>query len=180
MKNKSRLLAYLLINILVSATTTLAVLWLWERAHPRPVVSERPANLIVDKQNQQDQVSEPQPAEEAPISEPTQPLFSSGEQVEIHLIVGAGNLDLEYVEIRNNGEDPVDLTGWLLINESNEQFTFPGMILNSGGAVKILSRAGTNTVIELYWQADTPIWRSGGTARLLNARGELVTTYSIP
>ncbi len=42
MKPWKRLLYYLAINVLVSATTTFTVIWLWDRTHPVvpvPVVS---------------------------------------------------------------------------------------------------------------------------------------------
>lgn len=184
MKNKSSLIFYILINIVISAATTLTVMWLWERAHPRPDPVEMASLLSSASANQDCEVVIPQiEQEQEPIhtTEPTLSFISSTEStIEIYAIVGAGNLEAEYVEIRNQGEDPADLTGWQLSDQDGQTFTFPALILNSGGAIKVISTKGTNTVIELYWQSDVPIWQSGETASLLDADGELITTYSIP
>lgn len=184
MKNKSSLIIFILINIVISAATTLTVMWLWERSHPRPDPADMASLLSSASCNQECEVVLPQIEQEqgpVPTSEPTLAFANSTEsEIRIYAIVGAGNLDAEYVEIRNQGDDPVDLTGWQLTDQGGQSFTFPAMILNSGGAIKVISTKGTNTVIELYWQSDEPIWQSGETASLLDADGELITTYSIP
>jgi hypothetical protein len=173
MGKRSRILLFILLNIMVSAATILAVLWLWERAHPRPEVrtsrseSEPSPNTAISG-------ADPDPAE------PAVEFFNQDININIRTIVGAGDLAVEYVEIINRGENPADLTAWQLRDENGNEFTFPALILNSGGAIKVLSKTGTNTVIELYWQADTPIWQSGETAHLINAAGELMASYSIP
>ncbi|MBW6465252.1 MAG: lamin tail domain-containing protein [Brevefilum sp.] len=173
MGKRSRILLFILLNIIVSAATTLAVLWMWERAHPRPEVrttasesASSPDEVIIDA---------------APDLDQSTGEFSDQDiTIDIRTIVGAGDLAVEYVEIINRGDNPADLTAWQLRDETGNEFTFPALILNSGGAIKVLSKTGTNTVIELYWQADVPIWQSGETARLLNAAGELIASYSIP
>ena len=173
MGKRSRILLFILLNIFVSAATTLAVLWLWERAYPRPDVS------ITS--------SESAPSPNVTISgvtpdqtEPAAEFSNLDIKIDIRTIVGAGDLAVEYVEIINRGENQADLTDWQLRDENGNAFTFPALILNSGGAIKVLSKTGTNTVIELYWQADTSIWQSGESARLLNPNGELIASYSIP
>ena len=173
MGKRSRILLFILLNIIVSAATTLAVLWLWERAHPLPEVRTT------------DSESPPSPNALIPGAAPDQAEpeveFSNQDiNIDIRTIVGAGDLAVEYVEIINRGDNPADLTAWQLRDENENEFTFPALILNSSGAIKVLSKTGTNTVIELYWQADTPIWQSGETARLINTSGELMATYSIP
>lgn len=176
MRNRSRLIGFVLLNILVSAVTTLTVLWAWERAHPRPelgVVSE-------GSNSTQTTLIAPEYLDHDSSLDPIVEINNEDILVKIRAIVGAGDLALEYVEIINQGENPANLTAWQLVDENGHTFTFPALILNSGGAIKILSRTGTDTVIELYWQSDEPLWQSGETARLFNAVGELITTYSIP
>jgi hypothetical protein len=173
MGKRSRILLFILLNIIVSAATTLSVLWIWERAHPRPEVRTTGSE------------SAPSPNAEIPGAAPDQaePAVEFSNQdinIDIRTIVGAGDLAVEYVEIINRGDNPADLTAWQLRDENENEFTFPALILNSSGAIKVLSKTGTNTVIELYWQADTPIWQSGETARLINTAGELMASYSIP
>lgn len=176
MGKRSRALLFLFVNIIVSAAATLTVLYLWERTHPEPEI------IIFGAQDDNNSNSNSQDPliEQSPDINPTLPSFNEDITINIRTIVGAGDVNVEYVEIVNQGQNPADLTGWQLIGDSERQFTFPALILNSGGAIKVLSKAGTNTVIELYWQSDSQIWRPGETVRLLNAEGKMVTSYTIP
>ena len=176
MGRKSRTFIFIIINIVVSVSATLTVLWLWKRAHPYPdfSLSSAPSNgtqPMISQNPVSDQNSNVNPEP----SFPNQDL-----KVHIRTIVGAGDLNVEYVEIINQGQNPANLTNWQLINEDGKEFTFPALILYSDGAVKVLSKAGTDSIIELFWQADAPIWHSGETARLVDAVGETMATYSIP
>jgi hypothetical protein len=172
MKRYSRLAILILVNVLISAVTTLTVLWLWERAHPRPTATA-PIITAVEENNTPDTYNTATP-------ELLLEFVENDIQVSIRTVVGAGDLAVEYVEIINQSDGPVDLDSWQLINENNQTFSFPTMILNQDGAIKIYSRKGTNTVIELYWQADQPIWQPGDTVRLVDASGDAIATYSIP
>ncbi|MFU8826931.1 MAG: lamin tail domain-containing protein [Brevefilum sp.] len=176
MGKRSRAVWFILVNILISASITLSVLWLWERAHPRPevLISCPPATAVADSPNSDDGTTTV--LEEA-VSLPN---LNEDLAINIRTIVGAGDLTVEYVEIINQGQNPADLTAWQLAGQNGQTFTFPALILNSGGAIKVFSKAGTNSVIELFWQSDQPIWRSGEAARLMDATGELVSTYTIP
>lgn len=179
MNKKSRLLFYLLINILLSAAVTLTVLWIWDLRHPYP---EDSTNLTGTSSEQTGLSQSNQASSDSQnrIDDSTIAFTNENIDIDIYTIVGAGNLEVEYVEIRNQSQGPIDLTGWQLMDETGQTFTFPALILNSGGAIKVLSKQGNNSVIELYWQSDSPIWQSGETARLLNAAGETITTYAIP
>ena len=42
-------------------------------------------------------------------------------------------LEKESVEIRNNGESEINLTGWKLQSADGRAFTFPGLTLLKGG-----------------------------------------------
>lgn len=179
MKNKSRLIAYIFLNILVSAATTLGVLWLWDQINPQPqsrtgLMTPAPSRQKSSSQSAQETV------ERSTTSEPSLSFINEDIQVIIRTIVGAGNLNVEYVEIFNQSEGPVDLSEWQLKDENGNTFVFPALILNSEGSVKVLSKQGTNTVIELYWQAESPIWQSGEVANLTDANGNSISTYSIP
>jgi len=175
MRKSSPILRLILLNILVSTVTTLAVLWIWERAHPRPETG-----MVIETHETLSGSSLPSDDSNNTLTDPGFDFSNEDITINIRTIVGAGNLEVEYVEIINQGENPANLTAWQLVDETDNTFTFPTLILNSGGAIKIFSKAGTNTVIELYWQSEVPIWQSGETARLLNAVGEVVTSYSIP
>lgn len=179
MKNNPRLLIYIMINIFVSAITVLTILWIWEKANPCPEVTAPLLNLT-------DETSQPSPLNnDSSLAndsnpEPTLDFIDTDIQMSIRTVVGAGNLEMEYVEIFNQSQGMVNLTGWKLLNDDNQQFTFPTMILNSGGAIKIYSKSGRNSGQELYWQADTPVWGSGMIVRLIDASNHMMSTYSIP
>lgn len=175
MRKFSHLFIFILVNILIAAITTLTVLWLWERAHPRPEVSQ----IGNASETTVDLTQEVLHEDISPVVSEMD-LANENIQINIRTIVGAGNLAVEYVEIVNQGQNPADLTDWKLIDEEGQQFTFPALILNSGGAIKVLSKTGTNTVIELYWQRDSPVWQPGETAHLLNPADEIITSYLIP
>jgi len=179
MNKKPRLILYLLINIVLSAGITLAVLWAWDHFNPQP--EETPLiNIPNANSNESSQHPDNVNADPEPPIEPSLEFIMDDIDVTIHIIVGAGDLDIEYVEIHNQSKGPIDMTGWQLIDENDHIFTFPALILNSDGAIIVLSKKGMNSVIELYWQADIPMWQSGETANLLNADGDIIASYSIP
>lgn len=88
------------------------------------------------------------------------------------------NLNDEWVEVRNEGPAPVDLTGWRIRDESaSNRFDFPaGFTLGPGATVRIRSGCGTPTASELFWCASgAAIWNnSGDTAFLLDPAGNVV------
>jgi hypothetical protein len=174
MKGFSRLALYIIINILISALTTLTVLWLWDRAHPTPESAQpgsaTPASNIHITEN---------PATSS-TSETGPNLLSEDIHIIIRTVVGAGNLEAEYVEIANQSDGAVDLTGYQLMDEGGQTFTFPSLILNKNGAVEVHSKAGEPTVIQLYWQAKQPVWENGEIVKLLNTEGDIMAMYSIP
>lgn len=178
MKKSSRLVFYLILNILISAATTLAVLAIWEHTHS--ISEELPDTATAAPTESAGSTDESTPTSQPTSTEAGTTLVTDDLQVIIRTVVGAGNLEAEYVEIYNQTEGTVDLTGWQIQDESENRFTFPALILNNGGSVKVYSKSGSDTVIELYWQADLPIWQSGETVSLVDGDGNTVATYSIP
>lgn len=174
MKSGSRLWFYIIINILVSAATMLVVLLVWEWAHPMPDIAP-----LSDALSEGNSIGENNDSIQ-PTTTPPNPLIEDNFQMNIRKVVGAGNLNMEYVEILNQSEGAVDLTGWQLLDEDGNSFEFPTMILESSGALIIHSKPGQDTVIELYWQSETPIWQSGEIVQLLDQNSNLTAAYSIP
>jgi len=179
MKNKSGLFAFIILNIVLSAATMLLVMWLWDRANPGPsaVTDGAFTNTGSEAASQTATASD---IEAGVNTEQSQDLLTEDLEVSIVTIVAPGNVDLEYVEIRNQSEGAVDISGWQLRDEDENVFTFPTIILNNSGAIKILSQKGIDTVIELYWQSENPIWESGETAQLMDDNGNIIASYSIP
>jgi hypothetical protein len=175
MKHKPRIFLFIILNILISAGTILTVLWIWEKAHPRPALDAITGDINNENPNEE-VLNSPQNSENFVV-------FDEDPSIVIYAVVGVGNLDVEYVEIRNQGENAVNPAGWQLVDEDGYQFIFPSspsLILSSDGAIKVLTKSGNDSVIELYWQSEEAIWQSGERATLLDADGEIITTYLIP
>jgi LysM repeat protein len=103
-----------------------------------------------------------------------------GPQVRISTIVGAGVLADERVVIRQEGQGEVSLLGWRLESSQGDSFVFPQLTLFKDGEVWVYSRAGVNTVVELYWNRSEPAWGVGATARLFDPQGNIRATYQVP
>ena len=175
MNKRTRVIFYILLNIIISATTILVVMWLWDRAHTEPQ-----ENTLVNPPALQTQPTSSNTLDDQTPPDSSPDFVSGDYDIRIASIVGPGDIDVEYVEIHNKGQGGVNITGWQLKDEEGHVYTFPAFILNSGGAVKVLSQRGSDTVIELYWQSDNPIWQPGENAQLVDSSGNVVTTYSIP
>jgi micrococcal nuclease len=92
------------------------------------------------------------------------------------------NLNGEWVESRNDGAHDVDLTGWVLRDESaTHRFAFPhGFVLGAGATVRILSGCGTDTLAGLHWcVTGSAVWNNDGdTAFLLDPSGNIAARRS--
>lgn len=92
------------------------------------------------------------------------------------------NLNDEWVEVRNNGQSPLELTGWRLRDESSSnRFEFPaGFVLDAGAQVRVHSGCGPDSATALYWCATgSAIWNNGGdTAFLLDPSGNIAARRS--
>lgn len=79
------------------------------------------------------------------------------------VVIAAVDLSREIVEIRNQGDTPVDVSGWKLVSEKGSQeYIIPAnTVIATGGSLKIVSGAnagpGPNTLI---W-TNAYIWNNG-------------------
>lgn len=164
--DRRRLLPYLLLNVLVSACVTSAILF-WYHQNYRsvnPSVLQPVAPLV--NQN----VSVPQ--------------ATLDPEVEIHVeivsVIGAGTLSAEWVVVSYMGEDQINLANWELRDEDKNVFIFPQLVLHPNGAVQIHTASGKNTVIDLYWGKSDPVWQSGEEAQLFDPSGNVRAVYKVP
>jgi hypothetical protein len=157
MKNR-RLLFYVLLNILVSASVTGLILFFYGQNCRQQTVS--PAGGAAE----------------------SSALPSNGEEepVEIVSIAGAGTLQTEVALIRYNGAQAIDLAGWRLRDEDGNVYIFPSVVVYSGGAVQVHSADGEDTIVDLYWSRREPVWHSGEKASLFDPQGHLRSEYQIP
>jgi LysM repeat protein len=230
MKQWKRLLFYLLLNVLVSACTVLALLYTWDRLRGPIPGGVLPLSLL---RAQATKTPKPQPTSPAgiPILQPTPtPVFvayqvkdgdtfdsiaqafgvtaeelraengfagktlGAGEvlrvpihptpapqgSIEIDAVIGAGDLATERVLLKQSGGGEVPLAGWKLEDENSNVFIFPELTLFRGGAVNILTRSGANTVVDLYWGLESPVWSSGEKLTLSDPAGNVRSTYLVP
>lgn len=175
MRLTKQLFIFILLNIVVSFATTYGVLWWWERNHKvdLPVIacttSESP-NMLLGSMT----TTLVSPSTALPLP----PLDQS--IIEIKYVIGAGDVQTEYVQLNRLGEGDLWLTGWQLQDDDGNVFMFPNLKLNKGGAVQIFTRAGTNTVIVLYWGQQKSVWHSGEMATLIDSQGNIRSNYLIP
>jgi hypothetical protein len=86
----------------------------------------------------------------------------------------------EAVQVVNDSDQAFTLQGWRLERVDGPTYTFGNVPLFPGGSVRVHTRAGENTSIDLYWGQSEAQWQSGATAQLLNERGGLVHTFTAP
>ncbi len=164
--DRRKLVSYVLLNIFISALVTGAILY-WYDSNLKatsavPVQAPRTA-----------------PQAGAPNPEPS-PSPSLDISIQIVSIVGADNLSAEVVILHYVGEGQIELTGWQLRDEAGNIFIFPTVFLVKDGAVQVHTSQGTNTVIDLYWNLNAPVWTSGETASLYDSSGTLRAVYKVP
>ena len=162
--DRRRMLLFLLLNVIVSACVTGTILFYYDRN----LRATSPVPVFVPKSQQE------------PGSSTTGGNPASSGDIQIVSVVGADNLGAEVIILRYLGEGQVDLGNWQIRDEDGNTFLFPSIALVKGGAVQIHTGAGTNTVVDLYWNMTAPIWESGETASLYDASGKLIESYKVP
>jgi len=71
------------------------------------------------------------------------------------------------------------MQGWTLEDGQGEVYVFPLFTLHKG-AVSVHTRAGSDSVIDLYWGLDHPLWTAGKKISLRDAAANLQSTFTIP
>jgi phosphatidylserine/phosphatidylglycerophosphate/cardiolipin synthase-like enzyme len=84
----------------------------------------------------------------------------------------------EYVVIQNQGGLSQVMTGWTLSDEAGHTYTFPTFTLQSGATVRVWTKSGSDTSIDLYWGRGAAVWtNTGDCAYLQDSVGTLIDTY---
>lgn len=163
--DRRRLFLYLLLNVFISACVTGAILFWYDRNYRSVSVSAvQPAIPPENQQVVSDATLSPQ----------------TDIPIEIVSVIGAGTLSAEWVVVSYKGEDQINLASWELRDDDGHVFVFPQLVLHTDGAVQVHSVSGTNTVIDLYWNAGDPIWDSGEEAKLVDPNGNVRAVYKVP
>jgi hypothetical protein len=173
------LLLYILLNIIVSAATTLAVMMIWDRVKQSempPQVATLPAIAATTPLSV---TTTPQP-ETTPTGTAQ---ANAGPLIEINQVIGAGDVTQEYVLLKRLGEGDLNMAGWKLKDEDGNVFAFPTnpeLVLFKGGAVQIYTRVGVDTPTEIYWNRTEPVWKVGEQVTLVDANGTVQATFKVP
>lgn len=149
-----RLLVYVVVNVIISALTTLIVMALW-------------TNYTLSEQPQFGSAASNSPAP------------STGE-LTITAIIGAGDLANERVAIEHTGSQDVTLAGWRLRDQNGNEYRFPALVLHPGASVDVFTGQGENSASGLYWGRMVAVWATGEEATLLDASGNVQATYTVP
>jgi len=174
MNQAKKLLFYVVLNIIVSAITIIAVLYLWENTKLK--------NVLFDASDLPAEVS-------TTALSPNEPSASENLLIEIGEVGGVGNLATEYVRLDRPGSEPEDtisLQGWSIKDENNHQYDIleqsgvASLDLHGQGAVNIYTKEGDSNPIELFLDLSDPIWEPGETVTLIDPDGEVHDTYIIP
>ena len=178
MKFLKKTLPFILINILISALTVLAVLFIWDRVQQNKLSLQTP-NLPTEP-IQNTPSSPDETIKQTPIIAPLASDFDNVD-VSIELISGFGDLNLEYLIIKNKGATKFSLQDWSL--QASKQKSIPiesDIMLNPGGSLKIYSKEGTDSALTLYLNSQEAFWKSGITVTLRDPNQVERARYEIP
>jgi len=85
------------------------------------------------------------------------------------------NLNDEYVVFESQCDRAVNMTHWLLKDESTNSFTFPAEMLFPGGAITVRTGRGLANTTDIYWNRSTPVWNNNyDRLYLFDEEGKLV------
>lgn len=110
---------------------------------------------------------------------PASPTAEGAPQVVIRGAYERGDLQTEFVYLENLG-GVATMLGWTLDDGDGNVFPFPSFTLYNGGGVNVYTRAGTNSVINLYWGFDQPLWTPGKLITLRDAQGASHSQFLVP
>jgi beta-lactamase superfamily II metal-dependent hydrolase len=90
------------------------------------------------------------------------------------------NLNGEWVQLTNKGDDTVLIAGWTLSDKGQSTlYTFPAILLVPGESVTIFSGTGTLNNTALFMGKTDPVWgNSGDIAILKDGRGTIIDQRS--
>jgi LysM repeat protein len=158
-------------------TTVDAIMQANELTDPNVIfVSQR---LIIPVANGGNSSSNSAPPTNSNAPTTTAPL-SNGQGVLIRTVDGPGTLVTEAVQLVNDSNDVVNLSGWRLERENGPAYTFGEQVIFPGGNLWLHSGSGTDTTVALYWNQSEPVWQSSNVVRLINAEDTVVNSYRVP
>lgn len=172
-RRRSSPFGYILLNILISALTTLAVLYGWNRLQAQKLPDESVLKALLENINQPTQAV-------TPAVLPPLPSLDSN-VIEIINVFGAGDQASEEIVLQNiSTEEQIWLDGWKLTTSGGDSYTFQSLVLNPNARVQLYTRPGVDTVNKLYWNLNEAALESGGKITLEDYQGNLRAVFAIP
>lgn len=157
-------LPYVLLNVAISALTTLGVLFWWQQNR---AVASREAEQPVATTTLASQ------ATGLTVATPNGP-------IRIENVFGVGDATQEVVVLRYMGGDPLQLSGWELRQGKEQIYRFPPVLLLANATLEVYTRAGMNGPLTLYVGSGSSLWKQGGRAELYDDAGVLRAQFQIP
>lgn len=78
------------------------------------------------------------------------------------------DLDDEYVVFQNEGDERIDLSGYVVRNEDGRSYEFSdGTTIDPGERLTLQSGTGADSEHERYWDAEEPVWGERGNTVLV-------------
>jgi Lamin Tail Domain len=86
----------------------------------------------------------------------------------------------EWVLLENVSGPTVVMAGWTLTDRASDVFMFPAFSLAAGAQARIWTKAGADTLTDLFWSSARPVWNNdpGDLATLWDEHGVEVARYS--
>jgi len=189
---------FLLINVLVSATTAFAVVRAFTQSAGRSAaVRVEGATAATPAGHASNAAPTAQPGRALPTDAPADRMPIAGDaspapasptaaqpaagasapRVRISAVIYPGQRTREAVVIVNEG-DEVALTGWTLSNPRGKVYTFGNVALFKESFINLHTTAGVDVPTDLFWNQPEAVWRAGDEVTL--RRGdEVIATYVV-
>ena len=158
-----RMLFYIILNVLISAGTIwLVYTFLIERNEG---INGQSGSVIGFNQ---------------PINNDQIPATVVPDKLIVDSIISSGNIEYERVTLIHVGGEDLLISGWKLYDQDGETYIFPSLNLYPGSSITIYSKAGNDSVTDLYWGSEEPIWESGEVITLADPAGYPQAMYVVP
>ncbi|MCS7060188.1 MAG: lamin tail domain-containing protein [Anaerolineae bacterium] len=189
---------FILVNILVSATTALLVVRTLLTPDPSatsggasapisvagPRAASAPATstetaipLPTETATAQPEASTTLPSSANPT--PTlSAIAATSPQVRITTVLFPGQLSREVVVLVNEG-DTVDLSGWTLASSNNITYTFGNITLLKDSFINLHTTTGADVPTDLFWDRSEPAWKVGDVLTLSSKEGRVITSFTV-
>lgn len=101
----------------------------------------------------------------------------------VSAVSGVGDAAAEQILLVNDSDNAFNLQGWTLMISSGGSapvYTFGNLSLFPGGTVRLHSRSGVDTSVDLYWGQSAALLAGGATLRLTDSSGAMVHSFIVP